>query len=301
MVSTQAFAEQVLSNFQYSEDTWGYESDGLDMWLEPKTSEITSHSLVNVSPDLEKYIVPGSSSKSEIKPDSIVQLTAMNKIGTSPGGSTGRIGVARATAAVSLDLTSLLDSFHTTSASFYIQVDVQTRYQMTVVPKPNETIPANVYNVPIIATTSGTISTSGDDSYAGATVSYGYSYDDSDDYIYYQRALSDQFPSFEGIIYDKYVPIGVPRFVKLDAFGSLGLYVGWGTGLHDSGKFSAEADPIFEIDPTFPYADDFQIIYSPGGDAPAAPEASTWAMLVAGFGALGLAGWKRSRLTARPR
>lgn len=58
-----------------------------------------------------------------------------------------------------------------------------------------------------------------------------------------------------------------------------------------SSSFYAFLDPTFEIDPSWAYANDFQLEISPGysaGGGGAIPEPPIWALLAAGF--LGLAG-----------
>jgi hypothetical protein len=68
-----------------------------------------------------------------------------------------------------------------------------------------------------------------------------------------------------------------------------------------SGNYSATLDPKLIVDPSFPDASAYSIVFSPnvGGSAGSAvPESSTWAMLIIGFGGLGIAGWRRGRRVA---
>ena len=68
-----------------------------------------------------------------------------------------------------------------------------------------------------------------------------------------------------------------------------------------SGQYSATLDPSVVIDPTFPDASAYSIVFSPnvGGSAGSTvPEPSTWALLVVGFAGLGIAGWRRGRRMA---
>jgi hypothetical protein len=63
----------------------------------------------------------------------------------------------------------------------------------------------------------------------------------------------------------------------------------------------AHIDPYLQIDPTFAQADEFNLVISEGvPNVPvAAPELSTWAMMLLGFAGLGCAGWRARRKTAR--
>jgi MYXO-CTERM domain-containing protein len=61
---------------------------------------------------------------------------------------------------------------------------------------------------------------------------------------------------------------------------------------------SADAflDPYIYVDPTFPNADQYSVLLSPGiGNSVATPEPSTWMMAALGFGALGALGLRRRR------
>jgi hypothetical protein len=68
-----------------------------------------------------------------------------------------------------------------------------------------------------------------------------------------------------------------------------------GTGLNDSAN--AISDPMIEIDPSFAFKDDFQLLFSKNLLAPtnAVPELSTWLMMALGFAGLGFVGCRASR------
>lgn len=70
------------------------------------------------------------------------------------------------------------------------------------------------------------------------------------------------------------------------------------SGQSSSGVF-AIVDPTIEIDPSFAYAKDFELEYSPGyfPSGSAVPEPSTWLLLASGFGALIL---RRGSVRRRP-
>jgi hypothetical protein len=80
------------------------------------------------------------------------------------------------------------------------------------------------------------------------------------------------------------VSIGDPVAIEKAAQGGVGNFTGDGA----SASIHAVVDPTFEIDPSFAYADDFELDYSPGYNpsGSAAPEPSTWLLLASGFGAL---------------
>jgi hypothetical protein len=80
------------------------------------------------------------------------------------------------------------------------------------------------------------------------------------------------------------VSIGDPVSVEKGAQGGVGNFTGYGA----SASIHAVVDPTFEIDPSFAYADDFELDYSPGyaASGSAVPEPSTWLLLASGFGAL---------------
>jgi len=139
-----------------------------------------------------------------------------------------------------------------------IGVEADTYYQVMVV--NTHFVPSNVKGVPIIGTTAGTTSCSteaGDSAVAQVVV----------DDIVYAKA---QCPPEPGLIDTSFstkatstFPIGVPVNVVVSAYGTLNLGVGYDQDV-DHGTFYASADPSFEIDPSFPYADDFELVYSPG-------------------------------------
>src|ERR1700722_18467899 len=65
-----------------------------------------------------------------------------------------------------------------------------------------------------------------------------------------------------------------------------------------SGQYSATLDPKIIVDPSFPDANAYSIVFSPnvGGSAGSAvPEPSPRAMMIVGFAGLGFIGWQRSR------
>ena len=81
----------------------------------------------------------------------------------------------------------------------------------------------------------------------------------------------------------------MPSNVLKAVSGSLGLQVSDG-GI-DTGMFDAMADPIIEIDPSFAFADDFELDFSPGfsaGTTSEVLEPSSLTLLAAAFAALAM-------------
>jgi len=100
--------------------------------------------------------------------------------------------------------------------------------------------------------------------------------------------------------------IGVSMYVSVDAAGAAdptGDSCGCGSG--PDAMWSARADPTIIIDPSFPYANDFQVFYSPqlytNMLAPSVPEPSSMALLAGSLLLFaGCGGWLKRPLR-RPR
>ena len=74
------------------------------------------------------------------------------------------------------------------------------------------------------------------------------------------------------------------------------VYMYASVSVEGSGSGAASIDPYFWIDPSFEYASDFQLVFSPGiGNDSAVPEASSWAMILSGFAGLSAARFARRR------
>ena len=138
-----------------------------------------------------------------------------------------------------------------------------TRYQVVVVNK--HFVPSDVKGVPVIGTTTGKTQCSGD-AVAMATIYVDFNLFAKADCPIFNSSTDDHFNTVASGTF----PIGVPVNVDVSAFGSVNLQVGVNAGgSTDKGFFFASADPSFEIDPSFQYANDFELVYSPGFDAQA--------------------------------
>jgi hypothetical protein len=83
--------------------------------------------------------------------------------------------------------------------------------------------------------------------------------------------------------------------IQLTASATLSYSTIYGVSGNQYGNVSASADPIFTIsDPAFA---NFSIVGVPDGAgppaAPAVPEPATWTIMLIGFGAIGMARWRR--------
>lgn len=160
----------------------------------------------------------------------------------------------------------------------YVAAD--TLYQVMVIPSPEKIAPSDVKGVPVIGTTKGSTQCTGQVVQATALVAVGGA----------TYARADCPPGQNPDSFNKSAtgtfPVGVPESVDVEAYGGFTLQVGGFLGSTDKGFFFATADPSFEIDPSFPYADDFTLVYSPGFDASgpltSVPEPSSLLLLALG-------------------
>jgi hypothetical protein len=157
----------------------------------------------------------------------------------------------------------------------YIAAD--TLYQVMVVESPDKIAPSDVKGVPVIGTTKGsTQCTGGLEGQATALVVVGGA----------TFARADCPPGINPDSFDKSAtgafPTGVPQNIDVEAYGGVFLQVGGFDGSTDKGFFFASADPSFEIDPSFPYAKDFELVYSPGFTSTGVPEPSSLLLLALG-------------------
>ena len=173
----------------------------------------------------------------------------------------------------------------------------RTQFQVEVVKSPGATPPNYITSVPILVSATGNVSCSNSASYAEASVTLGLiapltgSPDLRATCNFPGVADNDIFiSSTEGQI-----PIGELSTITKTADATTqvvacvpGPAVTSCPSADSATSFLAYVDPTIEIDPSFAYAKDFKLEYSPGFSpgAGAVPEPSTWLLLAAGFGAL---------------
>lgn len=97
----------------------------------------------------------------------------------------------------------------------------------------------------------------------------------------------------EGKVVPHSFDTSVEAFVPSDFQSQYDVYLQAGSG--DGGSYSVGIDPTIRIDPTFPEANEFSIIFSPNVAGSAIPEPAAWTMMLLGFAGLGFAGWRASR------
>lgn len=163
------------------------------------------------------------------------------------------------------------------NGAFYMTIQASNTYQLVVLKKPGRTVPSSVTNVPVEQVAAGSVRCSpgiaGDPTSSVGVVNAAAEVNVSipgvplnDDEIA-QCSTENTQGSFSGPTGVTF-PIGKPATVTVDATGIIQLTVGGGSAGSEFGAFQASADPSFEIDPSFLYADAFEIDYSPGFTAP---------------------------------
>jgi hypothetical protein len=178
-----------------------------------------------------------------------------------------------------------------------IYLTAESQYQVAAVVKSGRKPPTSVKAVPIEITITGSVSCSNSDSSATASFSFGLLAPLSPS----NAACNDsQFSDRPAFAYStkESLPIGAPdTFDK--TVTALANNFSAINGATASLSVHATVDPTIEIDPSFAYADDFELEYSPGyASGGAAPEPETWAMVGIGFLALGIVGPAMMKRTA---
>jgi hypothetical protein len=89
----------------------------------------------------------------------------------------------------------------------------------------------------------------------------------------------------------------IVSFADANNANSTAILIGAQSSTTIGGSSEAWTDPGIFADPSFPGADQYSIVLSPGFGNPGAPvpEPSTWAMMLIGFSGLGFAGFRQSR------
>jgi hypothetical protein len=102
------------------------------------------------------------------------------------------------------------------------------------------------------------------------------------------------------------MPVGQVVSGQLAASGTIAITGEAVQGTLLSAAYSATADPTIVIDPSFPFRDDFELLFSPNlsvvsGPGPSpAPAPETLEMTLLGMGVLALARWRVGRRLAPP-
>lgn len=200
---------------------------------------------------LDYYIVePLSAPGTSVTAGSVVSATAIRVQEQTPAGPRYTNETLTQVSGSATLVPVLKFGVYPEPAELYVIVSAQTDYWVEITPKPGIISPADVKGVPLIGTAKGSTQCSGDgEGQAGVstpslpTVTVAANC----------RGVS----SFATTAYASFA-VNVPFKVET-----------WATGFFDlkgsdTGTFFATADPSFEIDPSFAYANDFELVYSPG-------------------------------------
>jgi PEP-CTERM motif len=162
-----------------------------------------------------------------------------------------------------------------------IGLSAVSEYQVAVAVRSGKKPPPSITAVPIEITITGSVSCSGFSTEAQATVVVGLVVPLT------PSAGCNILPNKPSFVDSETVPvsIGTPVPIEKDATADVSAFSA-GDGETASASVHAVVDPTLEIDPSFVYADDFELEYSPGYAA--VPEPATWTMLAVGFIALGV-------------
>jgi hypothetical protein len=214
------------------------------------------------------------------------------------GTATGGYFVSAASSRDEIQASVQLNAPPNSPANFEsIGLAAYSEYQVAVAVRSGKKPPPSITAVPIEITITGSVSCSGFSTSAFANVVVGLVVPLTPAA---QCGLDPEIPSF---VDSETVPvsIGTPVPIEKDADGDVS-YFSAGDGETASASIHAVVDPTFEIDPSFAYADDFELDYSPGyyPSGSAVPEPSTWLLLASGFGALILCRGSVRRRGVRP-
>jgi hypothetical protein len=242
----------VLQNVFYRIQTFGYEPASGGYAFSQESD------LVKTTPQPNKAPLPLTRF---IRADSDPQTTVGGSYYGTAMPIQGNETLAQVSGTIQLNAYEKL-GFFPQRAFLGIGVQADTYYQVMVI--NTHFVPSDVKGVPIIGTTAGTTSCSG--SFAANKTAFAQVIVEDIVYAAAQCPPGKIDTSFSTKVTGTF-PIGVPVNVQVSAYGAVNLQVG--DQATDNGSFYASADPSFEIDPSFPYANDFELVYSPGLATPA--------------------------------
>lgn len=223
---------------------------------------------------LTYFIAPDSSPGTSVDPGSTYSITARRvTVPTPVGPKLTNETLAQVTSSAQVD-PALKFGVFPEYYDFYMVILAETYYQVMVVNAPGKLAPSDVKGVPIIGVTKGSTQCGGTVATAEAGVRVDLTL------VAAAQCPLGQYPSEYNLQVPGTFTVGVPE--SIEVFAQASLYFNSNNGGR-SGFANASADPSFEIDPTFPYAKDFQLVYSPGFDTPTPgiPEPATFLMLAA--------------------
>jgi hypothetical protein len=177
------------------------------------------------------------------------------------------------------------------------QLLAETQFEVEVVKSSGATPPATIKSVPILVTATGNVDCSNSASNAQAIVTLGLLAPLTGSPDLTAACNTPGIPDNDifNISTEGQLPIGELSTITKEAAASTqvnacvpGPAVTSCPSTYDTTQVSAFVDPTIEIDPSFAYAKDFVLEYSPGYSpgGSAVPEPSTWLLLASGFGAL---------------
>ena len=180
---------------------------------------------------------------------------------------------------VTLEGDSLFDS-----TKFYISVMANTNYQVVVRVKPGKD-PGSIKRVPIVVNATGSVSCSPTTQGSTEGSGFGQAKVTVVGFASYSATCGKGRPSFKKSTVDDFT-INEPVSVQKQVSGGLAEEVHSGIITEN---FNITADPTFEIDPGFAFADDFELVFSPGAETVSnTPEPASVAMLGLGMVLIGI-------------